>query len=108
MRRRPKPEDLVSAADFTALSSQLHGSLVLPGQSAYGQAKLGFNPLFDTNNPAAVAQVASAQDVQACISFARQKQLVDRGAERRSQLRAATRRRTKASSSISASSTRSP
>lgn len=63
-------EDL-SSADWSALASKLQGKLVLPGQSAYAQAKLPFNPLFDTNMPAGVAQVASAGDVQQCIAFAR-------------------------------------
>src|ERR1700744_2371278 len=64
------------ASDFTALSSKMQGALVLPGQATYAQAKLGFNPLFDVNNPAAVAQVTSAADVQQCIAFARDKKLV--------------------------------
>ena len=63
--------DDLSAADWSALQSKLHGKLVLPGQSEYGQARLPFNPLFDTNMPAGVAQVADAADVQQCIAFAR-------------------------------------
>ena len=61
----------ISSADWTGLSSKLRGKLVLPGQSAYANARLSFNPLFDTNMPAGVAQVASPADVQACIAFAR-------------------------------------
>lgn len=61
----------ISSADWTGLGSKLRGKLVLPGQSAYGTARLSFNPLFDTNMPAGVAQVASAADVQQCIAFAR-------------------------------------
>lgn len=61
----------ISSADWTGLGSKLRGKLVLPGQSAYGNARLSFNPLFDDHMPAGVAQVASAADVQQCIAFAR-------------------------------------
>ena len=63
--------DLISSADWSALGAKLKGKLILPGQSAYGTARLSFNPLFDTNMPAGVVQVASAADVQQCIAFAR-------------------------------------
>ena len=65
----------LTGADWAPLSSKMHGKLVLPAQSEYAQAKLSFNPLFDTNNPGAVAQVVDAADVQQCIAFAREKGL---------------------------------
>jgi FAD/FMN-containing dehydrogenase len=67
--------DALSAADWQGLSSKMRGKLVLPGQADYAQAKLGFNPLYDSNSPGAVAQVTSADDVAACIEFAREKNL---------------------------------
>jgi FAD/FMN-containing dehydrogenase len=49
------------------LRSRLTGSLIRPGSDTYESASHGFNPLFDSHNPVAVAQVANAQDVQACV-----------------------------------------
>jgi FAD/FMN-containing dehydrogenase len=49
------------------LRTQLTGGLLRPGDDGYTAAKRAFNPLFDSRNPVAVAQAASAQDVQACM-----------------------------------------
>ncbi|MGW5747187.1 FAD-dependent oxidoreductase [Amycolatopsis sp. NPDC003861] len=49
------------------LRTKLTGSLLRPGTDGYDTAKHGFNQLFDGNNPVAVATVATAEDVQACV-----------------------------------------
>jgi FAD/FMN-containing dehydrogenase len=49
------------------LRTKLAGGLVRPGGDGYATAKRAFNPLFDGNNPIAVAMTSSAQDVQACV-----------------------------------------
>ncbi|MEV6710667.1 FAD-binding oxidoreductase [Lentzea sp. NPDC051208] len=55
--------------DWTALRSRLSGQLVLAGDDGF--AYQGFNPVWDGRKPAAVAEVASAADVQACVEAAR-------------------------------------
>jgi FAD/FMN-containing dehydrogenase len=52
------------------LRSKLAGGLVRPGGDGYATAKRAFNPLFDGNNPVAVASAKSAQDVQASVQAA--------------------------------------
>ncbi|MFJ9783800.1 FAD-binding oxidoreductase [Amycolatopsis sp. NPDC101161] len=52
------------------LRGKLTGSLLRPGTDGYDSAKRAFNPLFDGNNPVAVAKVTSAQDVQTCVQAA--------------------------------------
>jgi FAD/FMN-containing dehydrogenase len=49
------------------LRARLTGGLLRPGNDAYDAAKRAFNPLFDSRNPVAVVQVATAKDVQACV-----------------------------------------
>ncbi|MVU78424.1 FAD-binding protein [Nocardia sp. ET3-3] len=56
--------------DWVALRQRMAGTLNLPSDSGYGTAKLAYNPVFDTRQPAAVAQCANASDVQACVSAA--------------------------------------
>lgn len=56
--------------DWEALRSRLSGRLVLSGESAFESAKRGFNPFFDDHAPVAVAQCATPEDVQACVSAA--------------------------------------
>ncbi|MFJ4654181.1 FAD-dependent oxidoreductase [Nocardia sp. NPDC088792] len=56
--------------DWNALRKRLTGTLNLPPDSGYDQAKLAFNPMFDTRQPAAIAQCANVSDVQACVGAA--------------------------------------
>jgi FAD/FMN-containing dehydrogenase len=49
------------------LRTKLAGGLLRPGDDEYDAAKRAFNPLFDGNNPVAVATVSTPQDVQACV-----------------------------------------
>ncbi len=52
------------------LRSQLTGGLLRPGADGYATAKRGFNELFDSNNPVAVATASTVQDVQTCVRAA--------------------------------------
>src|SRR5689334_14643914 len=61
----------LSAAEWTPLRSRLAGRLRLPADTGFDGARQTFNPLFDGRRPAAVASVASADDVKACVAFAR-------------------------------------
>ncbi|MFI1913694.1 FAD-binding oxidoreductase [Nocardia sp. NPDC020380] len=56
--------------DWGALRKRLSGVLNLPADAGYGQAKLAYNPVFDSRQPAAIAQCANASDVQACVGAA--------------------------------------
>ncbi|MFD9704458.1 FAD-binding oxidoreductase [Lentzea sp. NPDC059081] len=55
--------------DWTALRSRLSGQLLLPGGDDF--AYQGFNPVWDSRKPAAIARVSSPADVQACVEAAR-------------------------------------
>ena len=58
-------------ADFCALAAGLDGTLVLPEDRDYDQARQLFSPRYDTVRPAAVAYPAHARDVATCLGFAR-------------------------------------
>lgn len=61
-----------AASFWSSLSMKLRGRLLLPGQSGYDTARLSYNPIYDARRPAAVARCTSAEDVSACIAFARE------------------------------------
>jgi FAD/FMN-containing dehydrogenase len=61
----PKPPD------WAALRAKLPGGLVLPGDPGYDAARLPYNPLYDGQHAAAVANCTRAEDVQACVDVAR-------------------------------------
>jgi FAD/FMN-containing dehydrogenase len=63
------------AANWTALAKGLAGTLVRPGDSRYGEAVELFQPRYDAIRPAAVAYVASTDDVATCLAFARRYQV---------------------------------
>ncbi|MEV7091612.1 FAD-binding oxidoreductase [Amycolatopsis sp. NPDC051045] len=56
--------------NWDELRTQLTGGLLRPVSEGYDTAKLAFNPLFDSNNPVAVATASTVQDVQACVQAA--------------------------------------
>ncbi|RAG84591.1 hypothetical protein DN069_16225 [Streptacidiphilus pinicola] len=60
-----------STPDWSALAHRLSGKLIRPGQADFGEAAELFQPRFDSVRPAAVAYVADAKDVAACLAFAR-------------------------------------
>ncbi len=56
---------------YAQLEKQLSGTLSLPGQSGYQPKALLYNPrFFSQPQPSAIAHVASAADVAACVRFA--------------------------------------
>ncbi|MEV6879578.1 FAD-dependent oxidoreductase [Amycolatopsis sp. NPDC051128] len=56
--------------NWDELRAKLTGGLLRPDSEGYGNAKRAFNPLFDNNNPIAVATASTAQDVQTCVQAA--------------------------------------
>ncbi|MCD0484216.1 FAD-binding protein [Streptacidiphilus sp. ASG 303] len=61
--------------DWAALSRDLDGYLVRPGDRRYPVARESFQPRYDTAHPAAVAYPANPQDVATCLAFARRHRL---------------------------------
>ncbi|MFG2312832.1 FAD-binding oxidoreductase [Streptomyces sp. NPDC048566] len=59
------------AADWTALSHDLDGSLVRPGDRDWTTARRLYNTRFDGLKPAAVAYVAHADDIRTALAYAR-------------------------------------
>ena len=67
-RTHPGP----SAADWTALGRDLSpAALIRPGEQGYRRARLLFDPRFDHLRQAGIAYCRSADDVSACLAFAR-------------------------------------
>ena len=59
-------------ADWEALRVRLSShALFRPGQRGYNAARELFDPRFDVLTPAGVAYCRTAQDVSACVNFAR-------------------------------------
>jgi FAD/FMN-containing dehydrogenase len=75
LRRRSASPALKRAAptssDWSALSRDLDGDLVRPGDQNYGTDRLLFDPRFDGIMPAGIAYCTSAADVATCLAFAR-------------------------------------
>lgn len=61
--------------DFAKLASRLRGQLHRPGQSDWDRARILWNSRFDRVRPSAVAEVASIEDVQSVVRFARDNDL---------------------------------
>ncbi|MFF4191195.1 FAD-binding oxidoreductase [Nonomuraea sp. NPDC001831] len=57
--------------DWARLRGRLAGTLVLPGDSGYDDARRLVNPAYDRIRPGGVAYCASPADVSACLAFAR-------------------------------------
>jgi FAD/FMN-containing dehydrogenase len=66
---------MLSASDVADLQGSLRGELLLPGQSAYDQARKLWNGAFD-RHPALIARCAGAADVTQAIAFARAHKLL--------------------------------
>jgi hypothetical protein len=60
----------VAPPNWEKLRKRLAGSLYLPRDSEYAQAKQGFFTLYDAQHPAAIARCTRVEDVQACIETA--------------------------------------
>ncbi|KJY37498.1 FAD-binding protein [Streptomyces sp. NRRL S-495] len=60
---------------WSRLSDRLHGTLVLPGDPAYGVAKQIGQARFDSVEPAAVAYCVDEADVSLCLRYAQDQDL---------------------------------
>jgi FAD binding domain/Berberine and berberine like len=56
---------------WASLENQLNGALIRPGSSAYPNARLVFDPLFDAIQPRGIVMAENDKDVAASIAFAR-------------------------------------
>ncbi|HEY7275197.1 MAG TPA: FAD-binding protein, partial [Trebonia sp.] len=59
-----------TTAPFEELTAALRGTLILPGEPAYTEARAVYNAMID-RRPAAIARCADTADVIACVRFAR-------------------------------------
>ena len=57
------------APPFHDLVSEITGSMVLPGEQLYDEARAVYNAMID-RRPAAIVKCADAVDVAACVRFA--------------------------------------
>jgi FAD/FMN-containing dehydrogenase len=57
--------------NWAELAQTLSGTVVLPADPIYANAKLLFNEQFDRINPAAIGLCSTPGDVQRCVDFAR-------------------------------------
>ena len=60
----------MTADGFRELGGSLDGTVLLPGEDGYDEARTLFNSMIDTR-PAAIARCESVQDVQKAVVFAR-------------------------------------
>jgi len=65
-----KREVLLRGTQIADFASQLHGQLLLAGDSGYDDARRILNPSFD-KRPALIARVTDVADVQTAVRFAR-------------------------------------
>lgn len=65
----------IGAADLQRLQASLRGSLLLPGNGAYEQARRLLNETIN-RHPALVVQPSGAADVQTAVNFAREHRLL--------------------------------
>ncbi|HEV8239749.1 MAG TPA: FAD-binding oxidoreductase [Thermoanaerobaculia bacterium] len=63
------PRSVVDPSDLAALTAQLRGPLLLPGDAAYDEARTVWNAMID-RRPAAIARPLGTDDVRACVRFA--------------------------------------
>jgi FAD/FMN-containing dehydrogenase len=68
---RPAATTTAEPPNLDDLARSLRGSLVRPGDGSYPIASRIASPAFDGLHPAAVARVADAADVTACVDWAR-------------------------------------
>jgi FAD/FMN-containing dehydrogenase len=67
----PRPAGSLSLADWTALTHDLSGPLVRPGDAAYPVSTRLFDPRFDSLHPAGIAYCHNPHDVMTCLAFVR-------------------------------------
>ena len=66
----PPASDVPATADFTALAKHLTGAVLRPGDPGFAAAAQTFHTRFDAIVPRAIAQCASAADVQTAVQWA--------------------------------------
>ena len=64
------PAPTLAAADVDVLRKDVSGDVILPGDTAYDEARTLWNGAFD-RRPAVVVRCSSARDVSAAVTFAR-------------------------------------
>jgi FAD binding domain/Berberine and berberine like len=62
-----------SRPTWASLEARLGGRLIRPGSPAYPNARLGYDPRFDTVRPQGIVMAANASDVATSIAFARER-----------------------------------
>jgi FAD binding domain len=63
--------DSLAAGIYDELANKIRGDVILPGESAYNQARLLFDTRFDAIKPKAVVMCESRADVQNTVRWAR-------------------------------------
>jgi hypothetical protein len=66
---------VLEKAALAELAGRLRGTLILQAHPDYEQARRVWNPMID-KRPAVVARCANAADVAACVTFARERELL--------------------------------
>jgi hypothetical protein len=66
---------MLAPASINAFRSVLRGRILAPGEPSYDQVRRVFNAMID-RRPALIAQCREAQDVVACLRFAREHDLI--------------------------------
>lgn len=69
----------VPSLDWSPLSRQLQGALLLPGQADFDRLRRAANARYDALAPQAIARCAGAADVAAALAFARDQKLAFAG-----------------------------
>jgi hypothetical protein len=69
----PPPTSAAPRPTWASLQASLKGSLIRPGSPAYLDARLEYDPRFDTIRPQAIVLAENASDVAASIRFARER-----------------------------------
>ena len=62
---------VTSAAPYKELAAGLRGSLIMPGDPGYDEARAVYNAMID-KRPAAIARCRDTADVISCVRFARE------------------------------------
>jgi FAD/FMN-containing dehydrogenase len=67
-------DEMIVDTTLDGLTGRLSGELVLPGSTAYDEARKVFNGMID-KRPAVIARCATTDDVVAAVNFGRQNDL---------------------------------
>src|SRR6266700_8157329 len=65
------PTSAIATAPYDDLAAAVRGSLILPGDPEYDQARAVYNGMID-KRPAAIARCRDVADVITCVRFARE------------------------------------